>query len=113
MVTNKQEDIPVQECPITVTLSLIGGRWKTLILFQLTSQARRFGEICVRIPKISRKVLTEQLRELEKDGLVVRQQFNETPPRVEYSLSEMGRALSPIFDEMAAWGFKNILHKNS
>lgn len=113
MVTNEKEDAATQHCPITVTLSLIGGRWKTLILYQLTSQTRRFGELCVRIPAISRKVLTEQLKELERDGLIVREQFKETPPRVEYSLSDMGKALSPVFDEMAVWGFKNILQKNS
>jgi DNA-binding HxlR family transcriptional regulator len=113
MVTNVKQDVANQDCPITATLSLIGGRWKTLILYQLTTQTRRFGEICVRIPSISRKVLTEQLRELERDGLIVRKQFNETPPRVEYSLSEMGKALSPVFDEMAVWGLKNILRKDS
>lgn len=111
MVTNQKEITIIPECPITATLSVIGGRWKTLILFQLASKTRRFGEIGVRIPTISKKVLTEQLKELEKDGLISRQKFKETPPRVEYSLTEMGKSLSPIFDEMAVWGFKNILKK--
>lgn len=66
-----------------------------------------FGEIAVRMPTISRKVLAEQLKEPEKDGLVARKQYNEIPPRVEYSLSERGESLSPVFDEMAAWGRKN------
>jgi len=111
MVTNKKEEVVTQDCPITLTLSLIGGRWKTLILYQLTSQTRRFGEIAVRIPEISRKVLTEQLKELERDGLIVRQKFKETPPRVEYSLSDLAKDLSPVFEQMAVWGFKIIGQK--
>jgi DNA-binding HxlR family transcriptional regulator len=112
MVTNEEIEV-TGDCPVTITLSLIGGRWKTLILYQLTSQKRRFGEICVRIPAISRKVLTEQLKELERDGLILREQFNETPPRVEYSLTEIGKNLSPVFEEMAVWGFKNVLQKKA
>lgn len=108
MVTNGKEVAKTQNCPITVTLSLIGGRWKTLILYQLESQPRRFGEISVRIPEISRKVLTEQLKELERDGLILRQAFKETPPRVEYSLSDLAKGLSPVFEQMAVWGFKII-----
>src|ERR1700761_8786563 len=105
MVTN------TEECPITATLAIIGGRWKTLILYHLTSGTKRFGEIAVRIPTISRKVLTEQLKELEKDGLVTRKQFKEIPPRVEYSLSHLAQSLSPVFEEMAIWGNKNLLAK--
>jgi DNA-binding HxlR family transcriptional regulator len=97
--------------PVIATLGLIGGRWKGIILYQLTFGTRRFGEIAVRIPTISRKVLTEQLKELEKDGLVSRKKYNETPPRVEYSLTELGESLSPVFDEMADWGRKNLQGK--
>lgn len=89
---------------MTATLALIGGRWKTLILFQLTSGTKRFGQLAVRIPGLSRKVLTEQLRELEKAGLISRQEFKEIPPRVEYSLTAPGLALSGLFDEIAKWG---------
>lgn len=108
MVTKAAEKT---NCPITETLKLIGGRWKTLILYQLASGTKRFGEIAVRIPTISRKVLTEQLKELEKDGLVKRKQYKEIPPRVEYSLTDLGASLSPVMDEMASWGTKNILSK--
>lgn len=98
-------------CPITATLEYIGGRWKTIILYYLSSGKKRFGEIAVRIPTISRKVLTQQLKELERDGLVVRKQYKETPPRVEYSLTDLGKSLSSVFKEMATWGKENALDK--
>lgn len=88
---------------------MIGGRWKTIILFCLTSGTKRFGEIAVRIPDISRKVLTEQLKELGSDGLIQREQFKEIPPRVEYSLTELGKSLSPIIRELEIWGTENVL----
>ncbi len=98
-------------CPVTATLELIGGRWKTIILYCLTPGTKRFGEIAVRIPNISRKVLTEQLKELERDGLILRQEFKEIPPRVEYSLTDLGKSLSSVFREMEMWGIENILSK--
>jgi DNA-binding HxlR family transcriptional regulator len=100
------------ECPVVATLELIGGRWKTLILFHLSTNTRRFGEIAVRIPHISRKVLTEQLKELEVDGLILREQFKEIPPRVEYSLTELGKSLSPVIRAMEIWGKENVLFKS-
>ncbi|MGK6352702.1 winged helix-turn-helix transcriptional regulator [Parapedobacter sp. DT-150] len=99
------------ECPVTAMLELIGGKWKPIILYNLTFGTRRFGEIAVRIPSISRKVLTEQLKELEKDGLIVRKQYKEIPPRVEYSLTDLGKSLSSVFDEMAVWGKEHVLAK--
>lgn len=98
-------------CPVTATVELIGGRWKTIILYHLSFGKRRFGELAIRIPNISRKVLTEQLKELEKDGLVLRKQFNEIPPRVEYSLTDLSKSLSSIFKEMETWGKKNLSSK--
>lgn len=98
-------------CPMTATLEYIGGRWKCIILFYLTADTRRFGEIAARIPTISRKVLTQQLRELEGDGLIVRKQYNEIPPRVEYTLSELGKSLSPVFQAMSTWGKTHVLNK--
>lgn len=96
-------------CPVTATLQLIGGRWKTIILYSLSNGTKRFGEIAVRIPDISRKVLTEQLKELEEDGLILREQFKEIPPRVEYSLTDLGRSLSPVINELEKWGLENVL----
>jgi DNA-binding HxlR family transcriptional regulator len=99
------------KCPVTGMLQLIGGKWKPVILYCLRSEKRRFGEISIRIPDLSRKVLTEQLKELEEDGLLTRKQFNEIPPRVEYELTELGRSLTPVLNEMEKWGMENIIDK--
>src|SRR4051812_13585890 len=92
------------KCPITATLGYIGGRWKTVILYFLSTGKKRFGEIAVRIPTISRKVLTQQLKELERDKLILREQYSEIPPRVEYSLTDFGKSLSSVFNALATWG---------
>lgn len=102
----------ISDCPITATLEFIGGRWKTIILYILSHGTRRFGELSIRIPAVSRKVLTQQLRELENHGLIKRTQFNEIPPRVEYSLTELGLSLNKVLREMENWGIEkgiNIL----
>lgn len=91
------------DCPATATIAFIGGRWRVLILYVLSKHTRRFGEISVRIPAISRKVLTEQLRELEADGLISRKQYKELPPRVEYALTDFGKSLCPLIAYIAAW----------
>jgi DNA-binding HxlR family transcriptional regulator len=109
MVTNMASFNNDVQCPIAATLEYIGGRWKTIILYYLSSGKKRFGEIAVRLPTISRKVLTQQLKELEKHRLITREQYKEIPPRVEYSLTELGKSLSSVFDEMAVWGKTNIL----
>ena len=96
-------------CPMTATLEYIGGRWKCVILFYLTTGTRRFGEIAARIPTISRKVLTQQLKELERDGLILREEYKEIPPRVEYSLTGLGKSLSPVFKAMSDWGKEHVL----
>ena len=75
------------------------------------SNTKRFGEIAIRISSISRKVLTEQLKELENDGLILREQYKEIPPRVEYSLTDLGKSLSPVFHELEIWGTENVLNK--
>ena len=98
-------------CPIAATLEYIGGRWKTIILYYLSSGKRRFGEIAARIPTCSRKVLTQQLKELERDGLITRKEYKEMPLRVEYSLTELGESLSSVFNEMSIWGKKYALKK--
>ena len=96
-------------CPVAATLGYIGGRWKTIILFYLASGKRRFGEIGARIPTVSRKVLSQQLKELEADGLIVRYEYKGRPPKVEYALTDLGESLGPVFREMSTWGKKNIL----
>lgn len=100
------------KCPVTGMLQLIGGKWKPVILYCLKSEKRRFGEISARIPGLSRKVLTEQLKELEEDGLLKRKQFNEIPPRVEYELTALGRSLSPVLNEMEKWGMEHIIDQH-
>ncbi|MDT3698839.1 MAG: helix-turn-helix domain-containing protein [Thermincola sp.] len=91
-------------CPIEITVNLISSKWKTLILRDLMHGPQRFGELSRNIRGISQKMLTQQLREMEKDGLINRQTFPEVPPKVEYSLTEIGQSLKPILDAMHAWG---------
>ncbi|WP_106605399.1 winged helix-turn-helix transcriptional regulator [Chitinophaga ginsengisoli] len=109
MVTKEHICNDFNDCPITATMEVIGGKWKPVILYNLLSGTRRFGEIAVRIPTISRKVLTEQLKEMERDGLVIREQYEEIPPRVEYSLTDKSRSLTSVFKEIADWGNENLL----
>lgn len=98
------------DCPVTATIALFGGRWKLVILYVLSKNTRRFGEIQVRVPSISKKVLTEQLRELEADGLISRTEYKELPPRVEYALTDFGKSLCPLLIDIAAWQRENIGH---
>lgn len=91
-------------CPVETTLTLIGNKWKVLILRELMSGTRRFGELKKSIGSVSQKVLTSQLRDMENGGLVNRRVYAEVPPRVEYSLTELGHSLSPILDAMRNWG---------
>ena len=91
-------------CPVETTLMLIGDKWKVLILRDLMPGTKRFGELKKSIGSVSQKVLTAQLRDLEEKGLVSRKVYAEVPPRVEYSLTELGKSLSPILDAMREWG---------
>ena len=100
----KTEKIGGRVCPIEENVKIFGGKWKASILFHLSEGKCRFNELKRRIPAITQRMLTQQLRELERDGLVIREQFNEIPPRVEYSLSKVGLSLEPIFLEIERWG---------
>ncbi len=91
-------------CPVETTLTLIGDKWKVLILRDLLPGTKRFGQLKKSIGSVSQKVLTAQLRDMEANGLVRRQVYAEVPPRVEYSLTDLGRSLKPILDAMQAWG---------
>ena len=91
-------------CPVETTLMLIGDKWKVLILRDLMPGTRRFGELKKSIGSVSQKVLTAQLRDMEAKGLVRRKVYAEVPPRVEYSLTDLGRSLKPILDAMWNWG---------
>lgn len=91
-------------CPVETTLMLIGDKWKVLILRDLLPGTKRFGELKKSIGNVSQKVLTAQLRDMEECGLVSRKVYAEVPPRVEYSLTELGYSLKPILDAMWSWG---------
>lgn len=98
-------------CPVETSLELLSGKWKPRILWKLHQQGvLRFGEFKRALPDITAKMLTQQLRELERDGLVNRTVYPEVPPRVEYSLSEFGETLKPILDMIAQWGTTHHRH---
>lgn len=97
---------PLPACPVETTLMLIGDKWKVLILRDLLPGTKRFGELKKSIVSVSQKVLTTQLRDMEAKGLVHRQVYAEVPPRVEYSLTDLGQSLRPILDALSAWGEK-------
>lgn len=95
-------ELPI--CPVETTLSVISNKWKVLILRDLLSGTKRFGELKKSIGDISQKVLTSNLRSMEEQGLLVREAYPEIPPRVEYSLTELGYSLQPVLDSMYSWG---------
>lgn len=109
MATNNE----LPACPVETTLALIGDKWKVLILRDLMPVTKRFGELQRSIGKVSQKVLTSNLREMEADALVERKVYAKVPPRVEYSLTELGRSLKPILDSLWTWGetYKNKANK--
>ena len=100
--TSAKKELPA--CPVETTLTLIGDKWKVLILRDLMPGTKRFGELKKSVGNVSQKVLTAQLRTMEESGLVNRKVYAEVPPRVEYSLTELGQSLKPILDSMRAWG---------
>jgi DNA-binding HxlR family transcriptional regulator len=108
MAAKRAKKVPPYNCPVEATLDVIGGKWKALILFWLRDEVRRFGELRRRIPDVSERMLTQQLRELEGHGIVRRQVYPVVPPRVEYSLTPYGRTLRPITELMCAWGKEHI-----
>lgn len=106
-----KEELP--ECPVATTVQLIGSKWKLLIMRNLLQRPWRFNELKNSLEGISQKVLTDSLRSMEAGGIITRTVYPEVPPRVEYSLSELGESMRPIIDSMAIWGteYKNNYDK--
>lgn len=105
----KQRHVIYVQCPVEATLDMIGGKWKGVILFRLTEGTKRFGELRKLLPKITQRTLTQALRELEQDGLVHRRVYAEVPPKVEYSLTTLGRSLKPLLTRLKDWGQTNVI----
>lgn len=92
-------------CPIVYTLSIVGGKWKWLIIYRLSEiDVLRYGELKKKLPDITHKVLSRELKELEKENLIHREEYHQIPPKVEYSLTDKGKALIPVLGLMAKWG---------
>jgi DNA-binding HxlR family transcriptional regulator len=95
-------------CPVEATLDIISGKWKPMILLQLKDGPRRFNDLRRQLPFITQRMMTLQLRALEKDGVILREDFHENPPRTEYSFSEKGLTLGPILELLEHWGHRNL-----
>lgn len=103
-LAKKRQGQQTAGCPVETTLKVIGGRWKVLIIHYLLQDTMRFGELTRALGGISARTLSRQLRELEADGVIDRKDFGEIPPRVEYSLTALGKTLDPVLLSMEAWG---------
>ncbi|MGF1478482.1 MAG: winged helix-turn-helix transcriptional regulator [Cyanophyceae cyanobacterium] len=108
-----KEIIPKASCPVENTLAVIGGRWKVLILRELLEGVKRFGQLQRAVHGVTQKMLTQQLRELEADGIIHREVYPQVPPKVEYSLTPLGKSLQPILDAMHQWGIQYGRKKKS
>lgn len=104
----EKKPVKIDQCPVTFTMSMIGGKWKPIILYLISKGANRFGILQRAVEGISKQMLTKQLRELEADGIIHREIFPEIPPRVEYSITEKGETLFPVIDSMRIWGERNL-----
>lgn len=100
-------------CPIEVALEVIGGLWKVIIVRELLEGTRRYSQLHRALKRVTHKMLAQQLRELERDGVVNRKVYPQVPPKVEYSLTPLGRALSPLLDSMHAWGDRVIARRRT
>ncbi len=99
-------------CPVQAALDTIGGKWKPVLLALLSENTMRFGELQRRLPNVTQRMLTNQLRELERDGLIARKVYAQVPPKVEYSLTELGNTLAPMLEELRKWGERYMLPRH-
>ncbi|MBD0363155.1 MAG: helix-turn-helix transcriptional regulator [Coleofasciculus sp. C3-bin4] len=108
----KAPDTERPSCPVETNLEVIGGRWKVLIIRELFPGVRRFGQLHRALHGITQKMLTQQLREMEEDGIIHREIYLQVPPKVEYSLTPLGESLKPILDSMHEWGIRHLDEQN-
>jgi DNA-binding HxlR family transcriptional regulator len=108
----KTKDFNPNNCPVTHCINFIGGKWKPIIICKIRKNCNRYSLLKKAITAISKQTLTNQLRELEMDGIIERTIYPEIPPRVEYKISEFGQSLFPIFDAMDEWGSNNMKKNN-
>lgn len=99
----KQRHAVYTNCPVEAALDVIGGKWKAIIVFHIFEKTRRFNELRRLLPGVTQRMLTTQLRELERDGVVTRTVYPEVPPKVEYAITDFGRTLEPVLRELALW----------
>lgn len=107
----KQRHQAYTNCPVEAALDIIGGKWKSIILFRVMEETRRFNELRRLLPNITQRMLTNQLRELERDGLISRKVYAQVPPKVEYSITEFGSTLEPVLRELTKWAEKYMVEK--
>jgi DNA-binding HxlR family transcriptional regulator len=105
----KQRHPGYTHCPVEAALDLIGGKWKSIILFRVLEETRRFNELRRLMPGLTQRMLTNQLRELERDGLISRKVYAEVPPKVEYSMTEFGKTLEPVLLSLKQWAEVQML----
>ena len=101
-----------ERCPFTATWRVIGEKWKGIIWWRLSNGVGRFGELQRAIPQVTKKMLTQQLRAMERDGIVKREVYAEVPPRVEYSLTDYGTSLAPVIESICEWGARHLERKS-
>ncbi len=99
----KQRHTAYTNCPVEATLDIIGGKWKSIILFRVLEETRRFNELRRLVPNLTQRMLTKQLRELERDGLIAREVYAQVPPKVEYSITDLGKTLEPVLLALTQW----------
>ncbi|HRF38099.1 MAG TPA: helix-turn-helix domain-containing protein [Saprospiraceae bacterium] len=104
----KNKNFNPNNCPVTHCINLIGGKWKPVVIHLVRKDCNRFSLLQRAIPDISKQMLTQQLRELEEDGLIERKIYAEIPPKVEYSISAYGKTLFPVIDAMSVWGLNDL-----
>jgi len=109
--TNYQNEQQLNRCPVSFTLSIIGGRWKAAIIWKLSEGPLRFGQLRTAVGKVSDRMLAKQLGEMQEDGLVMRRAYAEVPPRVEYALTEKGKSLEPVLQSVLKWGLEHMEHE--